>query len=911
MKAFGLLALLSASALFLAFQAPGDIFLDFGPNDARYVAGFREDFEIDEPTLIHWSKDRARVRLPFALRSPYEVTLRYKRHIDKPAEVRLFLDGEAVETITVPQQDFEVRRFRNPSPRGGVFELGLVSSSEDPRPLGLALDWMSVRPSGGGLSVVPTAPAFLALLSWVAAFYWLPRALGLGSRVSLGFGAAAAVSLVVAALAHKLWPVHAALTLGLRPHAVALLIALFYAWRRRRARSFFGEPLARWAVLLACAGMAVRLFALFHPDFYYPDVRTHSKFVSLIWTEGLSGFLSNHIENQHRHLLGLQYVSGRWVAFPYPPLLYLSIYPLSLLQLPVEDWMKLVPTALLSVEALVLFVIGGKLGLGPRASFFAVLLHASARVLAFRLAVASYAALFGHFWDMLAVLYVALFFDRLQRPLYGAGLGLLVAISILSYAGSVLTLGIFIPSLCLAVLLVSREGRPKLATVGALAGFSLAGALAAAWLFYLPYIPELLGSSGGGGATAGEAGLAALVDPRLTPGAALTMAFHRLRLFYGWPYALTSLALLLAFFWQRGKEIHPLALPLALAASVTYLGMNFLRAGLGATHIFQFSKDDLVILPVIALLLGGLLNLLWEGGRVARALALALVLGWVGWAQVSLSRDVRARFLRPEYPHSPGYGGQSGSEHHPVSAGPFGLVERTVRELEELDLVVRLVRQRAEPEARGQRARELTESSDPELGVDAGAEIVRHAQAVLGVGPVEKDGELVAAEAGDEVGRAKPLLEDLPHFPEDVVARSMPQAVVHVLEPVEVAQQEAERSLVPFRAGDFGLDLALEISVVPKPRKIVEVRHELGLSQLGALHDHGLREKIGLVEEVVEGGGAQIDFSPLERGEPRLMHQESLPVVLHFPRLEVEPKEPKDAVAFPFVIRQTIQFGDG
>lgn len=126
MKAFALLALLSAGALLLAFQIPGDIFLDFGPNDSRYVRGFREDFEIDEPTLIHWSKDRAAVTLPFYLRSPYEVTLRFKRHVEKPAEIRLFLDGQLIDTFDAPQQHFAVRRFRNPSPGGGVFELGLI-----------------------------------------------------------------------------------------------------------------------------------------------------------------------------------------------------------------------------------------------------------------------------------------------------------------------------------------------------------------------------------------------------------------------------------------------------------------------------------------------------------------------------------------------------------------------------------------------------------------------------------------------------------------------------------------------------------------------------------------------------------------------------------------------------------------
>jgi hypothetical protein len=647
MKAFGLLLLLSASALLLAFQAPGDIFLDFGPNDLPYVRGFREDFEIDEPTLIHWTRDRARVRLPFRLRSPYEVTLRFKRHIEKPAEIRVFLEGDPIETFTVPQQGFEVRRFRNPRPKGELFELGLVSSSEDPRPLGLALDWMSIRPTEGILTAVPAASAMLSLLSWVAAFYILPRALGLGSAVSLGFGAAAALSLVALALVHKLWPIHAAMTLGLRAHAAAFLLAAFSGWRRRTKGSVIQEPLARWAVVVACAGMAVRLFALFHPDFYYPDVRTHSKFVSLLWTEKLDGFFSDYIDNQHRHLLGLQLVSGRWVAFPYPPLLYLSIYPLSLLKLPVDDWMKLVPTALLAVEALALFAVGRKLDLGPRACMLAVLLHSSARVLGFRLAVASYAALFGHFWDMLAALYVVSFFDRLKHPVYGLGLGLLVAVSLLSYAGSVLTLGLFFPLLSLA-LVFSRKERSNIPTAAALAGWPLAGALAAAGLFYLQYVPELVGSAPVN-QVSGGVGLSALVEVGFTPVSALSTTFYRLRLFYGWIYALAGIGLLARFLWRRGKDLHPLALPLAIAASGTYLGMNFLRAGLGSTHIFQFSKDDLVILPVMAFLFGGLLSALWDKGALRRAIALGLLAGWIAWGLVCLSRDVRGRFLRPEY----------------------------------------------------------------------------------------------------------------------------------------------------------------------------------------------------------------------------------------------------------------------
>ena len=87
------LLLLAASMLFLlAYQAPTDLFFDFGPNDGDYVTGFREDFEVDEPTLIHWSLRRGRVRLPVILpKGPFEVSFRYKRHIALPAETTLAL----------------------------------------------------------------------------------------------------------------------------------------------------------------------------------------------------------------------------------------------------------------------------------------------------------------------------------------------------------------------------------------------------------------------------------------------------------------------------------------------------------------------------------------------------------------------------------------------------------------------------------------------------------------------------------------------------------------------------------------------------------------------------------------------------------------------------------------------------
>jgi hypothetical protein len=749
-----LLAALSASVLLILCGLPGDIFVDFGPNDRLYVRGFREDFEIDEPTLIHWSSQRSEVRVPFRLSGSYEVTLRFKRHIEKPADVRAFLSGKPVAGIAVPRGDFVLWTFGDEG--RGPFELDLVSRSEDPRPLGIALDWMQIRPSLRWGSALPTLPALLWMLSWPLASYLVARLLAFDRRAAFLMALAVLAGQGATAVSHKLWPAHVASTLGFRAHAVTIAVALFLRWRRTAPDSVFAAPLARYAVIAACAGLLVRLFGLFHPDFYYPDVRTHSKFVSILWTEGFSNFLTHHIENQHRYLLGLQLVSDRWVAFPYPPLLYLAVYPLSLLQLPVEDWMKLLPAALLAIEALAVFALARKLGFAMGTALIAVGLHATARVLGFRLAVASYPSLFGHFWDTLAVLYLAFFLERLHRPVYGIGLGLLVMVSLLSYAGSVLVLGLFVPLLCASLWLGSRRAeRPWGRSILSIAGWSLAGTILPAF-FYWQYVPELLAPAPAAASAGG--GLASLVEGRFTPIAALAMAGLRLRLFYGWPFAVLAFGALLAMALGRVRLLQPLGVPLVLAASGTYLGMNFLRAGLGSTHIFQFSKDDLVVLPLVVILIGALANALWARGPVARAASAVLVAGWAVWGLSSFGSDVRRRFIRPEYPPATA-GGETAldqaraREDDLVAPGALRLVEGPVGELEELHLVVGLDGERAQAEARGQGFLELPEGRAPELRVDARAEVVRNSTAVVGIGPVQQHGEFVSAESSDEVAR--------------------------------------------------------------------------------------------------------------------------------------------------------------
>jgi hypothetical protein len=643
----GLLLLLAAATVLLAFQLPSDLFIDFGPNDSRHAQDFREDFEIDEPTLIHWTTHRSKISLPFHLNGPYDVTLRYKRHIARDAEIRLFLEGEPLETFVVPQQDFTLHTFSAVRPEAGPFELLLLARSEDARPLGLALDWMAIRPARRFGAILPSVGALSWILSWVLAFYLVPRLTGLGRRTALISALLAVCAMAALVAAHKFWPVHAASTLGLRAHVATAILVVFYRLRSRSRTSAFAHPVARWVIFAVFVGFAIRLFALFHPDFYYPDVRTHSKFVSIIWTEGLSGFFANHIANQHQHLLGLQYVGNRWVAFPYPPLLYLSIYPLSLLQLPVEDWMKLLPITLTAFEAILVFALATKLGVPARVAGLASILHATARVLAFRLAVASYAALFGHFWDCLTVLYLVQVFDRIERPRYAAGFAVLVSFSLLSYAGSALTLGLFVPWFCLALIVLGTGSAEKRrATI--IAGWALLGAMAALLAFYWQYVPELFPGTEEIPPENGTGAMGQLIDFTLTPFAAMSMAAYRLALFYSPLFVILALS---SVFMLRRRKPSTLAASLVVATVGTYLGLNFLRAGLGSTHIFQFSKDDLVVLPLFVVALAFVIERVRQSSpRGGPILAAMLIAGFVGWSALSLAEDVRSRFIRPDYP---------------------------------------------------------------------------------------------------------------------------------------------------------------------------------------------------------------------------------------------------------------------
>ncbi len=91
------------------------------------------------------------------------------------------------------------------------------------------------------------------------------------------------------------------------------------------------------------------------------------------------------------------------------------------------------------------------------------------------------------------------------------------------------------------------------------------------------------------------------------------------------------------------------------------------------------------------------------------------------------------------------------------------------------------------------------------------------------IGVREDDGEFVAAEAGEEVGRTEGLPNRAAELRQDDVAGRVSERVVDLLEVVDVEHQKRERQAVHAGALDLMRQLAAEVAFVPDAGQIVRV----------------------------------------------------------------------------------------
>ena len=197
--------------------------------------------------------------------------------------------------------------------------VGIESDSHERKDRGLKMDWirLTLGPSAqvrltGWAALVPAVTVAMILALHLLAGWPLRRALALSAPWSL----AAVVGLVL-----DPWLTHRLL------RGLPLALALFGgaglavgAWRRRRG-ALSAESL-RILAALGLAAFLLRALAVNHPDFYYPDLRTHARLVEKVQDEGL-GFFVSPSRAIWEHGVWRTEAYGKTYAFPYTPAFHL------------------------------------------------------------------------------------------------------------------------------------------------------------------------------------------------------------------------------------------------------------------------------------------------------------------------------------------------------------------------------------------------------------------------------------------------------------------------------------------------------------------------------------------------------------------------------------------------------------
>lgn len=279
---------------------------DVGPNTGSYLEGFTESEE-RLPVTFRWTHERASIALPLAA-DGHDATLqlRFARFLDGSATVRLFVDSE-------PQGVFSARsgRFRTLelplTLRGGAPTISLLVEDPAPEKLGIAIDWLRIE----NARWQPTSSTLRPTVLLVGVFL-LVTALGASLPLATGVG------MVVAAL-QAVWfaydpfaMVHSHEELTIVGLTVSAAIASVCILTQR----------ARILPVLFLLGYLLKGAALFHPSYWYPDVRLHRRYVEIFDTA--QGSLTERgIEAQKG--TGTAYprrLGGRNYALPYSPLFY-------------------------------------------------------------------------------------------------------------------------------------------------------------------------------------------------------------------------------------------------------------------------------------------------------------------------------------------------------------------------------------------------------------------------------------------------------------------------------------------------------------------------------------------------------------------------------------------------------------
>ncbi|MEO5761483.1 MAG: hypothetical protein ABIR28_04140 [Vicinamibacteria bacterium] len=569
------------------FRQP--IMVDIGPSTGRYGSGF-EDSEETPPTTSRWTRQDAEFDVPLNVNaSVVHFSVRAARYVDEPTHINVTAGGQPFAGFDQPRGRQRIQELDAPVPEGPL-HLGL--HSEDPK-LGMALDWIRVE---GARWSVP-------LREWTV--WILPTGLTLAlmlSGASVGL-AGLLTGLILSGLAviaaiDPFGFVHIARDVSVPAIALSCLAALIF-------RGQTSVVVAIAATLLLKGGF------LFHPDYFYNDVRQNDRYVG-----ALKSYQGSFLERSRKAQvdLGVGYpriVAGKKYAFPYSPIFYLPFTALPSDRDLVVRAIKHVALFTTAMEVALAFVLARLLV--PAAASLAAWLTFAFPILTSRMLYAMWSTLAGHALDLLVVLMGAYLLSRPKDAKASTFLFAATLATFLIYVSSLFNTSAFLVMLALLASNVRWRVIGIWLAAALLVVFGMYGAFTTA--FVTEILPVVMSGSHGG---------AAAVASAPADGGGLVGAFARIVVFSGYGFPLFAVAGLILI----AKRKDPAALTMK-AYALAFLGLVLLR-GL-AFGLFKDLKEIEFAGPAFAILAATAIGRI-ESPVARKLIATGLVLGGI-WMQ--------------------------------------------------------------------------------------------------------------------------------------------------------------------------------------------------------------------------------------------------------------------------------------
>ena len=379
-------------------------------------------------------------------------------------------------------------------------------------------------------------------------------------------------------------------------------------WRRRRG-ALSAESL-RILAALGLAAFLVRALAVNHPDFYYPDLRTHARLVEKVQDEGL-GFFVSPSRAIWEHGVWRTEAYGKTYAFPYTPAFHL---PFTLLPVGYDTLLlclKLAAAAISIVPIVLTWALARRLGVSVLGAALLVVIPTYTS----RLSFAFLPALFGHAFDLALLFWLAGHLESIRAPrTWLAGAGWIAACQ-LAYISGVMNTAALVLALVLWALVRRRPVEASL-----LAAMGLAAAAFAVALYYRDFL-----------------GMVIDLVPRVAQGAAQApsrypvqpfwrVAGGRTRDFFDTVYPILA-AGGLALLWREPVPEATVSTAARRWLLVGWLGAYvLLLAGRAkAPDVFLHGHETLLATPLVCLAAGVALSRLARHSRAAWWTAAALV----------------------------------------------------------------------------------------------------------------------------------------------------------------------------------------------------------------------------------------------------------------------------------------------